>query len=372
MKPITRLTTLLVILLSLCLIPMTSAAGDESGDGQPGTSGSTGSDNGSGTSSGSSTGSGGNSGDGSGGGTQGPAGVSVPRVMVEGFSVEPQVVFAGQEFTVNFSLRNTSTTTRVQNLKVTVASPDTAFLPVGGSSSLFVSRIRAERVSGQSMTFRALPSLEAKPYQLTIAVEYEDALANAYESTETLAIEVNQELRADASIPQVTPEMLTVGQQASMTFTIQNQGKSKLFNAKATIAEGQALAPAEAFIGSIDPGTSGAVDLTVTANEPATGPIDVVVSYEDVTGEPFTFTRQVDLSISEAQPQEEYPGEIPEPEPEPAGFPFLPLVAVVVVVALLVTALLIARAARKRRAAREDAESLAALSGDNLIGDDWQ
>ncbi|NHB85812.1 hypothetical protein G7085_17945 [Tessaracoccus sp. HDW20] len=55
------------------------------------------------------------------------------------------------------------------------------------------------------MTFRALPSLEAKPYQLTIEVEYEDPSANAYQSSETLAVEVNQELRADTSVPQVTP-----------------------------------------------------------------------------------------------------------------------------------------------------------------------
>lgn len=365
MKPFARVTTLLILLLGLCLVPISSAAGDPEDTGQTPSGGSSGSP-------GSGSGTDGGTGSDGGSGSQGPAGVSVPRVMVEGFSVAPQTVFAGQEFTVHFSLRNTSTTTRVQNLKVTVSSPDAAFLPMGGSSSLFIPRIRAERVSGQSMTFRALPSLEAKPYQLTIAIEYEDAVANAYSSTETLAIEVNQELRADASVPQLTPNMLSVGQQASMTFTIQNQGKSKLFNAKATIAEGQALAPVEAFVGSIDPGTSGAVDMTVTALETASGPVDVVVSYEDVTGEAFTFTKQVELEIAEVAPEPEFPDGGLEPEPEGGAFPLLPVAGGVAALLLLTAVLLIVRAARRRRAAREDAESLAALKGDNLIGDDWQ
>ncbi|AQP46611.1 hypothetical protein BW730_02745 [Tessaracoccus aquimaris] len=380
MKLRTRLPALLILILGLCFVPIASAAGDNDGGGdgstsQPGGSG-TGTDTGSGTGSGSGDGTGGGTGGGTPGGepgTQGPAGVSVPRVMVEGFSIAPQKIFAGQDFTVNFSLRNTSTKTQVQNLKVTVSSPDAAFLPIDGSSSIYVSRIRAERVSGHTMNFRALPSLEAKPYQLVIAVEYEDPAANAYSSSETLAIEVNQELRADASTPQVTPAMLNIGQQGSMTFSVQNQGKSKLFNAKVTIPEGQALAPAEAFVGGVEPGTSGAVDMTVTAAQPATGPVEVVITYEDVRGQLFTVKKQVEVPVQEAAPPT-MPEDDPsmQPPPEEAGFPWLPVGIGAAALLLAVTAFLIVRSARKRKAAREDEASLAALAGDNLVGDDWQ
>ncbi len=381
MKLRTRLPALLILILGLCFVPIASAAGDNDGGStsQPGGSGS-GSDGGSGTGDGTGGGTGGGGTGGTGGGTpggdpgtQGPAGVSVPRVMVEGFSIAPQKIFAGQDFTVNFSLRNTSTKTQVQNLKVTVSSPDAAFLPIDGSSSLYVSRIRAERVSGHTMNFRALPSLEAKPYQLVIAVEYEDPSANAYSSSETLAIEVNQELRADASTPQVTPAVLNIGQQGSMTFSVQNQGKSKLFNAKVTIPEGQALAPAEAFVGGVEPGTSGAVDMTVTAAQPATGPVEVVITYEDVRGQLFTVKKQVEVPVQEAVPPT-MPEDDPsmQPPPEEGGFPLLPVGIGAAVLLLAATAFLIVRSARKRRAAREDEASLAALAGENLVGDDWQ
>lgn len=362
MRSPARLLSLLLLVLSLCLMPISSAAGDPSEDGSSTGDGS----------SGSGTGTGSGSGSGDGGGSQGPAGVSVPRVMVEGFTVEPPTVFAGQEFTVNFSLRNTSKTTAVQNMLVTVSSPDSAFLPLGGSSSLFVSRIRAERVSGQTMTFRALPSLEAKPYPLTIALEYEDTQANAYQSSETLAIEVNQELRAAASTPQLLPTSLTVGQQGSLTFTVQNQGKAKLFNATATIAEGQGLAPGEAFVGNIDPGSSGAVDMTVTALEPTTGPVRVDVTYEDVAGESFTLAQEIAVDVVESAPQEEPGEEFPmEPEPMGTGLPVLPLAIGAAILIAAVVTLLLVRANRRKKARLEDEASLAAMSGDPLIGDDW-
>lgn len=360
-----RLFSLLFLILGLCLMPIASAAGDGT-DAGDGTTIGTGDGGGSG-------GDGGNGGGGDGGVT-GPPGVSVPRVMVEGFTVEPQVVFAGQEFTVNFSLRNTSKVTYVQNMMVTISSPDSAFLPVGGSSSLFIPRIRAERAAGQSMTFRALPSLEAKPYTLTISIDYEYSKINSYQSSETLAIEVNQELRADASAPQLTPAALSPGQQGSLTFSVQNQGKSKLFNAKATIGEGQSLAPVEAFIGSIEHGGSGAVDLTVTALEPTSGPVNVEVTYEDVTGKSFTLSKEVPVEIMELAPEGEPGGEEFPMEPEPSaasGLPIIPIVIGAVVLIAAVVTFLIVRGARRRKARLADEASLAAMAGDPLIGDDW-
>ncbi len=351
MKNLARILSLLVLTLAMCLVPLTSAAGDGEGTGGNGSGG---------------------SGSGGGGGEVPPVGgVSVPRVMVEDFSVNPQQVFAGQGFTVHFSLRNTSTTTRVQNLKVTLASPDTAFLPTGGSSSIFISRISAGKSSSQSMSFRALPALEAKPYPLTITVEYEDGNANPFTATETLAIEVNQELRVDSSMPSVVPQGLMVGQQGSLTFSIQNQGKAKLFNARVTVAEGQAIAAVDHFVGTIEPGASGAVDVTVTANEVSMAPVELVISYEDVNGEPFSLTKQIEVPVMEEVGPVD-PGFPEEPMPEEMGFPWLPVIVGIVLLGGVAAVITMVVVSRRRRAAREDEASLAALSGDPLITDDWQ
>lgn len=352
MKMIHRLMLVLMMVSSLSLIPLASAAGDPTTDG-------------------------GVQGD---GGTEGapsgepPAppvvvpGVSTPRVILSGFTTNPAEVQAGDDFQVTFTLRNTSTKTRVQNMKVTLTSADAAFLPANGSSSLYLNRIGADQIESGTMNFHSLPSLEEKPYQLTISIEYEDSQANAYSAQETVSIQVKQNIRADASAPQLLPPQLTMGQDASLTFSIFNQGKTKLYNAKASIAEGQPIVGHEVFVGTVDAGASGAVDMTVQAVEEAAGPVTVTVSYEDVDGNVSTMDKTLEVAVMAPMPMEE-PGQWEEPMPEEgAGFPWIPLlVGGGLLLLFLIMAVLAVRRRRRRRAETEDMESLAAL-GDPLIG----
>src|SRR5699024_7646124 len=142
-------------------------------------------------------------------------GVSVPRIMLTEFVTEPGQVVAGEAVGVSFTLQNMSRSTRVNNLKVTLTADEAgAFLPVNGSSSTYISTIRAEHSVSRTMALRTLPSLEERPYSLTLKVEYEDALANPYESSEQVAIPVTQTVRADTSSPQVMPQQIMAGQQA--------------------------------------------------------------------------------------------------------------------------------------------------------------
>lgn len=359
-----RLLLVLMMVGGLAMIPLGSAAGDPAGDGETGTA-STGADGGAGSGPGAGT-------DGAGGtpgGGSAVAGVSTPRVILAGLTTEPAEVVAGQDFTLAFTLRNTSTRTRVQNLLVTMNSDDSAFLPASGSSSLFISRIRADQLETASMRFHSLPSLEEKPYRLTVTIQYEDAAANSFTSTETVAIQVRQNIRADSSVPQLMPPQLTLGQDASLTFSIFNQGKTKLYNAKVAIAEGQAITSPEIFVGTIDPGTSGAVDMTVSAAREAIGTVTVTVSYEDVDGTLSTMDKTLEVAVMAPMPVEEpSPGELPGEES--AHVPWLPVLLGTALLAAVVAIALVARRRARRRAERADLESLAELGEEPLIGPD--
>lgn len=369
MKPVSlllRLALTVLAVLALAIAPTALAHADADGGG----SDVAGNGGGAGSGTGSGSGDGGGA-DGGGGGTEGPAGISVPRVMVEEFDTSPGTIQAGQTFEVSFVLRNTSTKTRVSNMKVTVASPDAAFLPTASTSSLFIPGIRPGNYASRTMTFRALPSLEAKPYSMTISLEYEDSKANAYTSTENVAIEVTQELRASASSPQLLPEMLMVGQQGSLTFNIQNQGRSKLFNAKATIPEGQPITAPEVFVGTIEPGASGAVDMMVTAEAEAAGPVEILVTYEDDEGTEKSFTQDVQVMAApmpdpgEMIPEEPFPGE------EGPAIPWVPILAVAgAAILALVVIIVVVRRARHRKAAQADADLLASMDAEPLISED--
>lgn len=353
MKMTQRLLLVLMVVFGLTMIPLISAAGDPVTDGGVSTGGDSAGDTG------------GTTGGGGGGGSVVP-GVSTPRVILAGFTTEPAEVVAGQDFTVAFTLRNTSTRTRVQNMKVTLSSDDSAFLPASGSSSLFINRIRADQLETASMAFHSLPSLEEKPYRLTLTIDYEDAAANPFTSTETVSIQVRQNIRADASVPQLMPSQLTLGQDASLTFSIFNQGKTKLYNAKAAIKDGQAITSPEVFVGTIDPGASGAVDMIVNAAEEAVGPVTISVSFEDVNGNVTTMDKTAEVAVMAPMPIEEPPlGEQPGQEAGPSLL--IPLIAATLLGLVVIVALAVRRR-RRRRVEREDLESLSELGEDPLIG----
>lgn len=365
MKMIHRLLLVLMTVFTLTLIPLSSAAGDPMDSEVLGNGGSA---DGGGAGGGGGGGGGGIIVDPGGGGGGAVPGVSTPRVILSGFTTNPEVVQAGEEFQVTFTLHNTSTRTRVQNMKVTLASADAAFLPANGSSSIFIRRIGADQIETGTMNFYSLPSLEERPYQLMIGIEYEDAAANPYSAQESVAIQVKQNIRADASVPQLSPPQLTVGQEASLTFNIFNQGKTKLYNAKATVKEGQPVTAPEVFIGTIEPGTSGAVDMTVMAQEEAAGPVAITVSYEDVDGKVTTMDKTVEVAVMEPMPMEE-PGMWEEPMEEQAPFPWIPVLVGAGLLALFLVIALVVRGRRRRRREAEDLESLEAL-GDPLISPD--
>lgn len=361
MKPIRTLALLAALCLAL-LAPATAHAGN-------GTDGLV-TDDGAGVGSGDGTGDGG-------GGSEGPAGISVPRVMLTEFLSVPQEVIAGDAVNISFTLQNMSRTTRVNNLRVTLASDEAgAFLPVNGSTSTYISTIRAEGSVSREMMLRTLPSLEEKPYSLTLRIEYEDAQANAFEATEQVAIVVRQTVRADTSTAQVMPEAIMAGQQASVSFSINNLGRNKLFNARVSVPEGQGLSPQEVFVGTVEPGASGAVDMTVQSLEETTGPVTVQVSYEDANGAVTTMDKELALVVQpETLPEEEFPMEEEFPVEEEAGtiggIPgALLAIGAAVVIAVLALVLFILGRARRRRRAREKDSDMALLDGDPLVPTD--
>lgn len=295
-------------------------------------------------------------------------GKSVPRVMLTAFTTEPASIKAGEAFRVSFTLQNMSVNTRVNNLKVTASGgEDGAFLPLGGSSSTFIRTMGAEASVSRQMDFRSLPSVEARPYQMTLTVEYEDSDFNQLQSQETVSVVFEQESRADTSSFQVIPEFISSGQDASVSFSINNMGKTKLFNTRASVSEGQSITGGEVFVGSIEPGASGAVDMLVRAEDETTEPTTVMITWEDAAGtvtsveKTFTLMVEPEMLAEEPFPDEEFY------EPEPAAdITGLLVIGGIVLLAIVVLAVAF-RARRRRRSKQTLDDDMALLDGDPLV-----
>lgn len=287
---------------------------------------------------------------------------STPRVIVTGFSTSPEVVHAGDVFTLTLHMQNTSQATAVKNMlfDIQAASESTdttyvaaSFLPTSGSSTIFVDRIPAGGSKDISMEMEARSDLAQKPYVVTVTMDYEDENVNPYKNTANVSIPVRQEARVEISNIDVMPDSIDVGSEANVMFSIYNTGKTQLYNTSVKL-EAESISGGESYLGNIAPGATGNVDLYVTG-EMATmddGIVKILITYEDEAGEESTIEKEMTLYVNEPFYDEymfEDPGMMEE---EKKGFPIWAIILIIVlVIGAGVAAFVIIRRKKKKKAA---------------------
>ncbi len=300
------------------------------------------------------------------------AAVSTPRIIVTGYDTDVDKVLAGENFVLTLHLKNTSARTAVSNMKVSVGAAEGEFLPVSGSSTQFISSLGSGQSVDITLEMSPLSTLEPKPYVLAVTCNYEDGEANPFESVENISIPVYQEARIKITEVSVMPEMLTVNNQGSVSFSVNNLGKSTLSNVQAHI-KGDTIESEETFIGNIAAGATGYADVMVTGIQPTQddGMVKLVITYEDSSGEEITYEEEVSVFVTEETFDDSF---FSEEEPvEDQGMPLwkillivagigLGIVAVVVVVIVIVVK-------KKKRKAMEEAEALEDEIDDELLSD---
>ncbi|MGN0513595.1 MAG: COG1361 S-layer family protein [Lachnospiraceae bacterium] len=282
---------------------------------------------------------------------------SVPRIIVTGYETNPSKVMAGQEFELTVHLQNTSNRTAVSNVKVTLSSADNVFLPSSGSSTEFIRTINRGATKDIVIKMKAQASLEQKPYVLTVACEYEGEKNAAYTASESISIPVYQEAKLKVTDVEIMPESMEVYGQANVMFSINNTGKSTLYNVQVSVDPScTSVQSDDAFIGNINSGSTGYADFMVTGIAPTTddGKVKLIISYEDAAGEVGTFETEVNLFVYEPVYNDmptgdeifEDPGMMEEPSSSSSWIWILIGVAVVIVV-IIVTVVLIKKAKKK-------------------------
>lgn len=294
---------------------------------------------------------------------------SKPRIIVTGFTTDPGEVYAGSTFNLTVTVKNTSKEQAVSNvlfnLEATVEGNDTtlgydAFLPVSGSSAVYVDRIAAGATYDMTVEMEAKADLAQKPYVMKVNMVYEDDKHNEYTDSANVSVPIKQELKYDMGTIDVTPEDVCVGEESNIVFDIYNTGKTTIYNVKITY-EDESLESGVTYIGNIQPGATANVDSTVTAIAPNAdrGYVNCIINYEDEKGKPIKEVKQMKLNIMEAMEEPDFdPSLYEDMEPEPQGLPLPAIigigVGVVVIIGIVVTIILKKRKKKQEQIDLED------------------
>ena len=231
---------------------------------------------------------------------------STPKLIVESYSISSDKIYAGETFDVTVTLRNTSSSEDIQNLQIGFKDTQEVakLVPAsGGSNTLYIKKIAKGDSVTEVISLQTAPDTEAKAYTLGLDFSYEGASDNkAYTAGETIAIPILQKIRVKFDDPTIYDSEAWVGQSCGMYVRMYNMGKSSLYNCMIEV-EGEGLEMEETYFGgNISSGSTMSADFSVIPSVAGEIQGEVVITYEDVYGEPseerWPFTLMVNEEVT--------------------------------------------------------------------------
>ncbi len=227
---------------------------------------------------------------------------SVPRIIVDKYSIDPPSVQAASDFKVKMSFLNTSSVTGVSNIKVTVSSDDGTFTPTDSGNTFYLDGIPSKKNVERELLLHVKPDAEQKSYILTVNFEYEDEKGNPFTSKETISVRVLQNPRLMTGEITLPPETIA-GQPLSIYVDFYNMGKSTLYNMMVKAEgnfQGQNLSY---YVGNFESGRTDSFDTSITPTSPGALSGSVVFSFEDANGKATEIRKDFNVNVT-AMPQQ--------------------------------------------------------------------
>ncbi len=226
------------------------------------------------------------------------AGKTVPRIIIDNYSMDPFPVNAGDDFNLKMSFLNTSKTVDVSNIKVTVSSTDGVFTPTETGNTFFLESIPSKQNVERELLLHVKPDAEQKSYMLTVDFEYEDDKGNPYTAKETMSVRVLQSPRLVTGQLNLMTDTF-VGQPVPIYLDFYNMGKSILYNLMVSVEgdfQGQNLSY---YVGNFESGRTDFFDVAITPMSAGTQTGSVLFSFEDANGKPIEVRKEFTLNVTE-------------------------------------------------------------------------
>lgn len=295
---------------------------------------------------------------------------TLPKLVVDSYSFSEEKIYAGQTFTLTFTVRNTSNEEDTKSILLTMTNnAETGKLtPAEGSNTLYIDKLAKGESKTLSMSLATAPDTEAKAYELKLDFDYEGtktrpATLAKGASSASIPVTVMQKIRLKIDDPTVDGEAME-GESVPVYFSLYNMGRSPIYNCMVTV-EGDGLSLEDSvFQGTVAAGNSMRADLSVITATPGQIDGEIVISYEDALEEKMEERLPLSIFVNEgfnpdANGGMDDPGFIDQPtiggmdDPSSSGTPVWIWIALgAVVAAAIVVAIILLK--KKRAKMLED------------------
>lgn len=242
----------------------------------------------------------------------------VPKVIIESFDTDTDLIYAGSEFDLTFTLLNTSEDLTVENLRITLVDSSSStgvFTPVNSGYSFFMDKIGKNDRHTLSIPLFAKVSTESGIYSLNFQIEYEYYVKTGektgeYRSNslvETISLKIVQPINIEVSNFYSSYYTQANGQEY-ISFSYNNKSRSNLYFMNIDIEGNATMTDGKLEIGSIPSGYSDYVDFSINIGE-ETGEQEfaIVFNFKDSLNQESSIRYPFTMFVEEAPSYDDQP-----------------------------------------------------------------
>lgn len=225
---------------------------------------------------------------------------AAPNIIIGKYDIGADQIAAGEVFALALDFYNTSATTSIENVVMTVnAGGDLSIY--GGSSSFYYPAITAAGAASETIQLRALPTAMTGTSSVSVSFKYDyvtDDTRNTVTSDQTLYIPLYQPDKMTFSVNVPTYDIYA-GNEVYITLSYLNKGRADAANVKAELVGDVSALSTEKIIGNVLAGGNGTVDFIVTPYMPGEVSFSILLTYEDSNMNEVTQELPVTLNVME-------------------------------------------------------------------------
>ena len=226
-----------------------------------------------------------------------------PQLLISKFSFGGAEVNGGEVFSLSFTVKNNSSSIKVQNVIVKLSGGE-AFVVADGTDTVSVDSIGAKGAATITKAFKCQNNIPSGIYPISASISYEyfDGGEKASGSADlVMSIPTAQPDRVSFEGITLADQKVTQGQENDCGFQIINSGQTRLSNCKVVLVDDNNTVIASAYIGNIEAGTqfSSNYTLPVTFNSLGEKQVVLVLEYENEDGEKKSTQTDFKLTVEE-------------------------------------------------------------------------
>jgi hypothetical protein len=237
-----------------------------------------------------------------------------PKVMIQSYYTSPSSIRAGDNIDFNFTFINTNIAKSINNIKITIDSPEGALMIAKGSNTFYIENLGPKGTVEKNISLNVKQDLTSKSYPININFDYEDSSGEHYTSEEVISLPVIE--YSKLVINNVYAPEAYFGSPLNLSFDYINMGKAKVSNLTASVSGDYVSKQDVNYIGNLEAGNSDYYDIEIYPSKAGDLNGELILSFEDSSGKVIEVKKSFQGFAMD--PSTEVPGgEVVDPIPTP-------------------------------------------------------